>query len=48
MVITPSDSDEEVVDPVMVLSMLCTCETLDVILVVMTLILVWAADSTMI
>ena len=44
---TPSDSDE-VVDPVMLLSILCTCEILDVMLVVMTLILVWAADSTLI
>ena len=47
MVTTPSASDE-VVDPVMLLSMLCTCEIRDVMAVVMTLILIWAADSTLI
>ncbi len=47
MVTTPSASDE-VVDPVMLLSMLCTCKIRDVMLVVMTLILIWAADSTLI
>ena len=47
MVTTPSASDE-VVDPVMLLSMFCTCEIRDVMAVVMTLILIWAADSTLI
>ena len=37
--VAPSDSDE-MVDPVMLLSMLCTSEILDEIEVVMTLILV--------
>jgi len=32
----------------MLLSMLCTCKIRDVMLVVMTLILIWAADSTLI
>ena len=47
MVTTPSEL-ELVVDPVMLVSMLCTCKILDVMLVLTTLILVWATDNTLI
>ena len=45
--ITPSEL-ELVVDPVMLVSMLCTCEILNVMLVLTMLILVWANNNMLI
>ena len=47
MVTTPSEL-ELVVDPVMLVSMLCTCEILNTMLVLTMLILVWANNNKLI